>query len=276
MSNYFEGWYFKHQNKMSTIAFIPGIADEAAFIQVLTDDASYKFDFAAQDFSKDGGIRIGGNTFSPNGIKIDIQREGVSIAGEVRYSNLTPVRYDVMGPLKYFPLECRHGITSMIHDLDGSVSINGRVVSFTGGAGYIEQDSGRSFPKTYMWIQCNDFPERCSVVAATADVPLLGGTFKGCLAIVHYKGREYRLASYLGARIAHCDGDYIVLKQGRRVLDIDIYGNGRGQQLHAPKDGRMTGAIIEAPATRARFRFYVGGKKLFDFDSRGASFEYVV
>ena len=32
----FEGWYFKHQNKDSMVAFIPGQAQSGAFIQMIS------------------------------------------------------------------------------------------------------------------------------------------------------------------------------------------------------------------------------------------------
>ena len=34
------------------------------------------------------------------------------------------------------------------------------------GLGYAEKDSGTSFPRSYLWMQCNDFSEPCSVMVS--------------------------------------------------------------------------------------------------------------
>ena len=78
-----------------------------------------------------------------------------------------------MGPFKYFPMECRHGIISMRHTLEGRLKLNGKEIDFTNGLGYIEKDSGRSFPSSYVWVQANDFDEPCSIMASVADIPFL-------------------------------------------------------------------------------------------------------
>ena len=38
MKPYFEGTYYKHQNGVDTIAFIPGEADDGQFIQVIRSE----------------------------------------------------------------------------------------------------------------------------------------------------------------------------------------------------------------------------------------------
>lgn len=39
----FEGWYYKQSNGDITVAFIPGEADDGAFVQVITDSGSHIF-----------------------------------------------------------------------------------------------------------------------------------------------------------------------------------------------------------------------------------------
>ena len=55
-----------------------------------------------------------------------------------------------MGPFRFIAgMECSHGVISMMHSLEGTIEINGEIVDFSGGTGYIETDRGRSFPSAY-------------------------------------------------------------------------------------------------------------------------------
>lgn len=262
MKNYFDGYYYKHQKGENTIAFIPGVSSEGKFIQVITNTVSYYIPY------------IGENCFTSEGIQIDIKEKNLSLQGKIRYLELTPIQYDIMGPFKYFPMECRHGVISMHHRLMGSLLLNGEKLDFNDGIGYIEKDSGTSFPKAYLWIQCNDFAEKCSVMVSIADIPFYGFHFKGCICVVYYKDREYRLATYLGVKISCCTENKVVLSQGSYRLEIDIHKT-TGHSLYAPHIGQMTRTIHESPSCTAAFRFYHKNELLFDFTSCNASFEFV-
>jgi hypothetical protein len=251
----FNGYYFKHENGRQTVAFIPGVCDGKRFLQVVTDTRAYWFD------------GFGNCRFSDKGAVIDIG----DIKGSINYGELTPIKYDIMGPFKYFPMECSHGIISMRHKLSGSVNVSGEAINLDNGLGYIEKDSGVSFPRSYLWFQCN-FASDCSVSLSIADIPFGVLNFKGCICVVHYKGREYRLATYLGVRILHCDADKIILKQGRHLLVVNVSPR-KGHNLPAPQNGRMNRVINECLACPARVRFYEGGELLFDLCSERASFE---
>lgn len=122
----------------------------------------------------------------------------------------------------------------MKHTLKGAVMLNGERIDFSGGTGYIEKDSGRSFPSEYTWIQANDFPEDASIMAAAAKIPFLGMHFQGCICIIQYQGIEYRLATYLGVKIVKCTPNRILLKQGKYALKIRIK-NENSRELAAPK-----------------------------------------
>jgi len=251
----FNGYYFKHENKNKTIAFIPGICDSKRFTQVVTDEKAYWFD------------GFGGCKFSEKGAVIDIG----GIRGRINYGKLTPLKYDIMGPFKYFPMECRHGIVSMRHELSGSVNVNGEVIDLNGGLGYIEKDSGVSFPKSYLWFQCN-FAQNCSVSLSVADIPFYGLNFKGCICVVYYRGREYRMATYLGVRILCCNSEKVVLNQGKYMLVVNVCPR-KGHDLPAPQNGRMNRIITECLACPVRVRFYEKDRLLFDLQSDRASFE---
>lgn len=261
MKDFFNGYYYKHQKGEHTLCLIVGKSNEEKFIQVITEKFSWRFPFTK------------GNYFSERGIVLDINTPELSLTGKIRYQGLSPIRYDVMGPFRFFPMECRHGIVSMSHQLDGSVILNGEIIDFTGGRGYIEKDSGRSFPSSYTWVQSNSFQKNCSVMAAVAAIPVCNLKFRGCICIIQYEGREYRLATYLGVRVLCCTGKKIVLQQGRCRLDIRIQEKD-GRHLSAPQNGRMTRTIVESAACPAEFVFYKGKKTVFHLYSDHASFEY--
>ena len=272
----------KHQANGKSLAVIPGRASDGAFVLVITDSGSYHIRYPLYEYHKrDVGrygfaLQIGGNKFSTSGATLDIKRLELTLIGEIAYRDLTPIRSDIMGPFKYFPMECRHGVVSMNHSLNGTITLNGEVQDYTGGKGYIESDSGRSFPAGYSWVHCNDFGAEfpnCSVFAAVARIPFYGLRFWGCIAIVWLDGREYRLATYNGVKILRCEAGAIILKQGKYRLEIMTEPQAE-YKLPAPYAGAMSHFIRENLACPARFRFTEGDQCLFDGRSAGASYEF--
>jgi len=276
----FEGWYYKHQANGKSFAVIPGQAASGAFVLVITNDGSYHVPYYNHEYRKNGGIlRVGGNSFSSKGIKLNINRPELTLTGEISYTDLTFIKGDIMGPFRFFPMECRHGIASMNHKLHGAITINGEVQDYTGGKGYIEADSGRSFPSEYAWVHCNDFGKNLSIMTAVARIPFYGLKFWGCICVVHLDGREYRLATYKGVKILRCGEGIISLKQGKHRLDIAIdpkTSHKAMQRLLAPRLGAMSHHIRENISCCARFRFTDGNRILFDEISNGTSYEYEI
>lgn len=271
--NAFEGWYLKHQKGDVTVAFIPGQANDTAFIQIITNKDTYNAKYPLSAYKMREALSVGDCVFSKTGIKIDINTP-IRVFGEIAYSQITPIQYDIMGVFKYFPMECRHGVISMRHTLSGSLCIDGKTVDFDGGVGYIEQDSGTSFPESYLWLQCNDFDDNSSIMVSIAKIPFLGFRFMGCICIVYYQGIEYRLATYLGVKIKRFNEKKIILEQGKYRLEIDVEKKG-AKALHAPAQGRMTRTIHECASCRARFQFTKKGSVVFDAQSDHASYEFV-
>ena len=268
--DHFEGWYFKHQAGGETLAFIPGRAEGGAFVQMIGDSGSQNFD--VDHFSvQDGVIRAGSCVFSMEGVVIDLP----SVQGEIRYGQPTKLKGAIMGPFQRLPMECRHEVISMRHELRGSIFAQGKETVFDGGFGYIERDSGTSFPTSYQWIQCSAFREPCSVMLSIARIPFLGGHFTGCICAVVYGEREYRLATYKGVRIRATEPGYVVLSQGKLLLKIDIRSCAAAHPLFSPVSGRMTGVIRESNRACARFRLWVKGDRVFDLRSENAGYEYV-
>jgi len=273
MKEYFEGWYYKHQANGKTLALIPGKATDGAFIQVVTDEAAYHVTYPLSEYHKGECLTIGSNVFSESGVSLNIDRPEIKLMGEIKYDNLMPIRNDIMGPFKFFPMECRHGIMSMQHDLTGMIRLNGETYDFDDGKGYIESDSGKSFPKSYTWVHCNDFKEDCSITAAVAKIPFYGLKFWGCICVVMLNGQEYRLATYKGVKIVNCEPGVMELKQGKYRLVIKVHSEG-GHILPAPRYGKMNHNILEDISCRATFKFTKGDEVLFEGESNQASYEY--
>lgn len=270
---FFEGWYFKHQSKNKTICIIPGISSDKCFIQVITNDNSYNIDFDKKFFSNKDDIRIENSVFSFNGIDLNISKNNFKMVGKLEYTDITRLKTDIMGFFKYFPMQCRHGIISMYHKVNGYIIINGEYIKFKDDTGYIEKDSGVSFPKEYFWVHSNDFKEKCSVVASIADIPFMGFNFQGIICAVWYKGIEYRLATYNGAKVVSFNEKHLILENRNCRVEIYIFNN-KSYDLYAPDNGKMERIIKENPACKARFKFIFKNKIMFDFISENTSFEY--
>ena len=280
MFPYFEGWYLKHQNRDDTIAFIPAVhADQngqwTVSLQIVTEEGSWYFTYpkeACRISRKPFGVRVGRNIFTEKGIKLDIKSRDLTVKGSIAYGPFDRLKYDIMGFFKYIPfLQCSHGVLSMHHSLRGGLTVNGRKISMTGGRGYIETDKGRSFPKSYLWTQCG-FGERSSVMLSAADIPFLGFHFQGCICVVHCRGREYRMATYLGVRIEEYGEGRVTVRQGKMRLCVHRLEEA-SHDLKAPVRGEMTRTIRESPSCRVRYEFWLGDGLVFDIISEHASFE---
>lgn len=171
----------------------------------------------------------------------------------------------------------------MRHEVRGRVEVNGKPFDFSRGVGYWEGDRGRSFPKEYAWTQC--LFKGGSLMLSVADIPMAKMHFTGIIGVVLWKGREYRLATYLGARVVVNRNGILRIVQGDMVLDARMKRSGEGlakegarkaewHLLKASVGGDMTRTIHESPACGAAYRFRVGGRTLFAFETERASFEY--
>lgn len=270
----FEGWYFKHQKENRMLALIPGRSRDGAFVQVVTQAGTYKADFPIAAYRKGGILKVGDSSFSPAGVELNLHTPELELTGRITYGPCTPLASDIMGPFRFFPMACRHRVVSMSHGLFGQVHINGALWDFDGGKGYIEGDSGHSFPTQYAWVQCNDFSGTDSVTLSIARIPFGGLRFMGCIAALWLDGREYRLATYHGAVIRSLQKDRLELEQGSLRLLVEPEST-HGHTLAAPQRGAMSRIVREAPCVTARFRFWSGKTLLFDAVSAMASFEYV-
>lgn len=293
MLNRFEGWYFKQQSGQNMIAFIPAVhtdrrGNRSGSVQVITPDKSYYIEFPEEAITINRQslvIRAGESTFSPKGIALNIQSDGISVTGNLQFGKMTPPNGDIMGPYKMVPfMECRHSVFSLTHTVLGSLTVNGRLLDFSDGVGYMEGDRGSSFPKRYVWTQCNWFDEKlsdinrpgieaCSLMLSAAEVKPLGRAFMGIIGFVYYKGREIRIATYHGAKVLSIGSGAVTVQQGDYTLTAQLLDSS-DQSLRAPTSGEMVRLIKESLSCRARYIFSEKNKILFDFISDNASFEY--
>lgn len=280
--SFFEGWYLKHQVGDRMVAVIPAFhLDEkgkpSASVQVITERGSHWLDYPVGSFKVHPDrfcVRVGGSTFSELGVRLALAGEGITLQGQVHYGPFTPVLYDMMGPFRWVPgMQCNHGVLSLAHSLRGSLEINGERMDFTGGMGYIEKDWGSSFPSHYLWTQCS-WQEHgdCTVMVSIANIPVLGGSFTGCIGVVYYGGIEYRLATYHGVQLCKVAPGEVILMQGELQLHIKLLEESP-HPLKAPNRGGMTRTIRESGRCRVSYRFTVASKQLFSITDDHASFE---
>ncbi len=283
LTKYFKGWYFKAQNNAQTVALIPamhisGNSEKSASIQIISDLGSWCAWFQQEQFSCNGNhlkIKIGGNLFLESGLELNIKTESVTASGHLEFGPLKPVRYDIMGPFRYVPfMECRHSVFSMAHTVNGRLAVNGEEYRFYDGIGYIEGDRGRSFPKAYAWTQYNfvDGTPGC-IMVSVADIPLSAIHFTGIIGVVLWRGKEYRLATYLGAKAVRIGSGELLIRQGRFSFTAKLIQN-RNKPLYAPVRGGMERFIRESLSCTVYYSFEEAGKKLFEFQTDRASFEY--
>lgn len=108
---------------------------------------------------------------------------------------------------------------------------------------------------------------------SVADIPMAGIHFTGIIGVVLWQGREYRMATYLGAKAVQIQNKMIRIVQGDMELEARLLEEA-GRPLKAPTKGDMVRTIHESAACRAFYRFRKGKRTLFAFETNRASFEY--
>lgn len=286
-NNYFEGWYFKcvDGEAKNVIAFIPGVSygktheDSHAFIQVI--DGSRKrsgyFSYPISDFkyAKDSlELHIGNNYFSDKGLDLSLKDRNMSYKGylEFKKPQLFPKSLwcpGIMGPFSYLSfLDCYHGVVHVNNHIMGNLIIDQQEQSFENGRGYIEKDWGKSFPKNWVWIQCNHFSvPNISFMLSYAHIPFLGKSFNGLISFLCINNEIYKLATYNGARVNFLEykNDILSITAGDPHFTLNMVITVKpGSRLKAPKKGVMTTNIIESMNSGIDLRFISkNGKHIF-------------
>ncbi|MBC8062394.1 MAG: hypothetical protein H7Y18_17240 [Clostridiaceae bacterium] len=294
-TNYFEGWYFKIVDKAALNAFsiIPSVSfgksssEAKACIQILDgkNQNSYNFDFNIEDFhfSKNAfEIKIEENYFSQNKLSININTNPI-IKGELFFIDLTPwpatfCSPGVMGWYTFVPfMECYHGILSLTHKIQGFLEIEGTKIDFTEGKGYIEKDYGSSFPKSWVWIQCNHFKNNdTSLMCSIATIPFLKGSFTGFICGLYFNKDLYIFATYTGTKLVYIrtDGPTVsfCLRNKRQELQVEGETKNTGRLL-SPKNGIMEGEVLESLTAEVSLKLYeiTGETKILIYEDIGIS-----
>ncbi len=274
---YFKGWYFKCCNGDKTVSFIPAYHRShnitSASLQIITDDSVYNIPFQRLEYTeKPLSVKTGDCVFSEKGITLHYQNSGYRMEGSLRFRNLSPLAYDIMGPFTLVPfMQCRHGVHSMSHRIDGQITLNDQLFDFHNGIGYIESDRGYSFPKRYIWTQCCF--ENGSLMLSVADIPMPGFHFTGIIGVILLNGREYRIATYLGAVVKRIGKHSVTVRQGEYEFTAELLEK-NPHSLFAPTNGKMSRIIHESASCKAHYHFSHKNKVLCDFISEKASIEF--
>lgn len=237
-------------------------------MQIITDDAVFVIPFQSLQYLENPlAVKIGENSFSEKGIRLHMKNDKLSANGALHFSDLSLIQYNIMEPFRFVPfMQCRHSVYSMRHRIDGQISVNGERYVFQNGIGYIEGDCGSSFPKEYIWTQCHF--RNGSLMLSVADIPLFGFHFTGIIGVVLRNGKEYRIATYLGAKVKHMDKNSVTVKQGDYQLTAKLLRK-NAQPLAAPSHGLMNRTIHESASCKAYYQFRTRGKFCLNLSATG-------
>lgn len=282
-NNYFEGWYVKivSADESHAFAFIPGISKESkteghAFIQVNdgVNASSQYIRFDTQEFKpneKKFDTVLGTNRFNIDGFKLNLE----GITGEIAFKNTHPwptrmMAPGIMGWYSFVPfMQCYHGVVSLHHQLEGSLTIDGKDVDFSGGIGYIEKDWGTSFPKTWIWMQTNHLTNTAGAncfMASVAHIPWLGQYFIGFLCGLMLDGELHIFTTYNGSKYtALIEGQeiFLVFKHKNKVLEVVAHKKA-GAELISPMKGSMQGKLEESIQSELDIRLSIDSKLVYE------------
>ena len=277
---YFEGWYFKQASNKGAFSVIPGIfrgmdeKDDIAFIQVIfgTPPESHFVEYPIRLFhydKKDFHINIADNDFSLE--KIDLNIKKIDLRANMVFSNIVPIETSlfspaIMGVFSYLPaMQCNHGVLSLTHNVNGAIRFGNKDISFDNAYGYIEKDWGESFPKSWIWMQCND--NKTALMCALAIIPYLAFHFTGLICVLLAKGKQYRFATYNGSKILSVEatefGISVQIKKQKYRLEICARTNSFAV-LKAPEKAGMTKNISESISAEYHITLYENEKKIFE------------
>lgn len=272
-TDFFEGWYFKIVDKKAenAIAIIPGISLDSnnshSFIQILTAlkiDGEMKYNYEYLKFQKNYfksnkdvfQINILNNSFSLYNMSLNLKMPSIHIDANLSFKNLLKWPNSILNPgsmgfFNYFSfLECYSHVCALEGTILGSCSIDNKTIDFTGGKVYIEKNWGKSFPKSWVWIQSNNFKNhRASVTCSYAKVPFLFTTFSGFLIGVTINNKFFKFATTNRSKIRHSytqDGIEIIAtkKPFKLTLKAKTYEN-LFVMCMGPKAGKMMPLVKE-------------------------------
>jgi len=293
---FFEGWYYKlvSADEKHKIAIIPGIIlgeDKHAFVQVIdgSDGKTEYFTFPFDQFQVDYPqfrLRIGENQFDSSHLAVNIEQPEGQLVGEINFGSLhpwpvTPFSPGVMGWFAWVPkMECYHGVLSFDHSLQGTISLNGKKMDFSGGRGYIEKDWGKSFPSAWVWFQSNHFKKASAcITASVAIIPWVGNSFKGFIVGFWLDGELYRFTTYRNSKIESLEitDSHVVWVLRNRTHRLRINARrAQGGLLRGPTPLDMGARVMETLSASIDVRLEtLQGDLVFDGTGENAGLEVV-
>lgn len=258
----FEGWYFRFVDTKLSVAIIIGISKakekQTAFIQTFNtldhkiEITSYPLQ-AFQYHDDPFIVKIADNIFASDYVYLDDPH--LSIKGTLHIESpchLSSSLYapTIMGPFAYLKrLECNHAIIHLESKVTGQIQYRQQqyVIQATG---YQEKDWGTSFPSKYVWLQSNYCLNKQAILFfSCASIPIVIGHFMGIIMVIKIDQKEYRFASYYGARVTRQYQRqgyfYLVIKQLQYQIFIRIK-QGPTCTLEAPTNGLMCSKVEES------------------------------
>jgi hypothetical protein len=246
-------------------SFIPGVSlnpeNPHAFIQVIngiTGNTKYvEYPLSSFSFSKNNfKVQVGDSVFTTDNMLLNIDSPLIKLSGRLDYSG--SVKYPtsvlspgIMGWYSFVPfMECKHGVVSVSHKINGCLSVDDELLDFSGGKGYIEKDWGKSFPESWIWLQSNNFANSdACIMMSIAKIPWLGSFFTGFLGFLYYKGHFYPFSTYHKSEITALSlaDEKLTIGFKSKKYQLNITANLKNTGvLRAPKLGAMSRRIKES------------------------------
>ena len=300
VKNFFEGWYFKISDKSGkhVLAFIPGISlgssDEFShsFLQIV-NGINNKYDYLkyqADSFKyvpDKLDVTVNGNNFSLDGFSLDVDENDVKIKGSIVFDHIfkwpdTTLNPGSMGFYNYLTfMECYSQVCALDISLSGSLSINGEMISFENGKGYIEKNWGREFPYSWIWVQGNNFEKiNASITCSIGRVPFLTTTFKGFLIGLSVEDDFYEFTTINRSKFKIVETDSgvnIDCENSNHILEIRVLTDkSTFMTLNGPRDGDMIPLVDESLSGIVSVKLLSkrDNKVLFEDTSVAAGVEY--
>ena len=111
-------------------------------------------------------------------------------------------------------------------------------------------------------------------MVSIANIPMLNHSFTGCIAVVLYKNKQLRFATYLGCKVINYNKDGFLIQQGKYKLYARIKAD-KVNELKAPKLGDMKRRIEEGISCYTKYQLYKDDTLILSLTSNHASMEYV-
>lgn len=250
---YFESWHFREQAEDFDCSFTVRIDyDETGrmtgSLDVHLPCGSWHFDYAHPvNMNLRGSLFLvlDRSVFTEACIHLDLEEPGLTIKGDIWFER------DFGGGR----VDLRRKIWAMEQELSGELLVNGKLVTFDGGKGYLEERRGfcdkQSQTARSFWTQCNWFGEKPFRIAC-------GGYGRHCFAIIDQNGYPIRLAGWKGGKIEYMCESSFRISQGRYVLE----------------GWRSSEASPDCLDQTVRYRLTHGGDVLFDEISQRAGYVY--